>query len=135
MMKSKVLELAKQADFVFYENESWKPPGAAIDWFCSYDDELQKFYKLVVQECAYKIADYASARIPASEYASRLREQMLGRSFVVDVEEDDEGNCFIQLPNAVVDQLGWVQETKLEWIDNKDGSYTLVRSDEEKDSL
>lgn len=50
-MKNKVLQIAKLADFPFWEDEAWKPEGATIDWGGVYDKELQKFYDLVVAEC------------------------------------------------------------------------------------
>ena len=48
-MKKIVKELAKEAGFIFWENEEWKPKDATIDWSCDYDKELQKFFKLAVK--------------------------------------------------------------------------------------
>jgi len=48
-MKKIVKELAKEAGFIFWENEEWKPKGAAIDWSSDYDKELEKFFKLTVE--------------------------------------------------------------------------------------
>ena len=48
-MKKIVRELAKDAGFIFWENEEWKPKGATIDWSCDYDKELEKFFKLAVK--------------------------------------------------------------------------------------
>ena len=48
-MKKIVKELAKDAGFIFWENEEWKPKGATIDWSCDYDKELEKFFKLAVK--------------------------------------------------------------------------------------
>jgi len=39
--------LTKEAGFVFWADETWKPKGATVDWSCAYDDELVKFYHLV----------------------------------------------------------------------------------------
>lgn len=49
-MKEKTFnKLAKKAGFVFWENESWKPKGATIDWSCDYTEELKKFAELVIK--------------------------------------------------------------------------------------
>jgi hypothetical protein len=48
-MKKIVKELAKEAGFIFWENEEWKPKGATIDWSCYYDKELERFFKLAVR--------------------------------------------------------------------------------------
>jgi hypothetical protein len=50
-MNKRIEELAKQAGFCFWTDESWKPEGATIDWSCNYDDQLQKFAELVVKDC------------------------------------------------------------------------------------
>jgi hypothetical protein len=49
MMKKIVKELAKEAGFVFWADEEWKPKGATIDWSCDYDKELERFFKLAVK--------------------------------------------------------------------------------------
>ena len=33
-----------------WKDESWNP-GDVIDWSCRYDDELEKFFDLIVREC------------------------------------------------------------------------------------
>ena len=42
-----IKDLAKEAEFCIWENESWKPEGEVVDWSCKYDKELVKFYHLV----------------------------------------------------------------------------------------
>lgn len=32
----------------------------------------------------------------------------------------------------IVDELGWKEGDVIEWIDNKNGTYTLVKKEEEK---
>lgn len=48
-MKKIAKELAKEAGFIFWENEEWKPKGATIDWSLDYDKELEQFFKLAVK--------------------------------------------------------------------------------------
>ena len=54
---NKLIELMKEAEFCLWEDESWKPEGAIIDWSCNYDKELVKFAELIVQHAA-EIANY-----------------------------------------------------------------------------
>jgi hypothetical protein len=49
-MNTQFQSLAKQAEFEFWEDESWRPPGQLVDWSSDYDKELQKFGELVVEE-------------------------------------------------------------------------------------
>lgn len=50
-MNKRIEELAQEAGFCFWTDESWKPEGATIDWSSNYDDQLQRFAELVVTEC------------------------------------------------------------------------------------
>jgi hypothetical protein len=66
-MKKKTRKLAKEAGFIFWEDEEckpsevsipeWKPSGELIDWSCYYDDELVKFAKLVRADEREKCAE------------------------------------------------------------------------------
>jgi hypothetical protein len=56
-MKKKTRKLAKEAGFAFWENEEWKPPNEIIDWSCMYDEELEKFAKLVRADEREKCAE------------------------------------------------------------------------------
>ena len=51
-MNEPIKKLAEQAGFCFWEDESWKPDGATIDWSCLYDNEFQKYTELLIKECA-----------------------------------------------------------------------------------
>ena len=51
MKHTEMLKLAKQAGFMMWSNEAWKPKGATIDWACNYDKELKKFIKLIENRC------------------------------------------------------------------------------------
>jgi hypothetical protein len=50
-MNERIKELAKQAGFVLWADEEWKPDGAVIDWSSDYDNDLEKFAELIIQEC------------------------------------------------------------------------------------
>lgn len=49
---NKTMELARQADFAFWDGETWAPELQAIDWSCDYDRELVELVRLAVRECA-----------------------------------------------------------------------------------
>jgi len=57
-MKERIRELAVQAGFVMWADESWKPEGAVIDWSSNYDNELAKFAELIVRECDQYVAKH-----------------------------------------------------------------------------
>ena len=56
-MNKKIKDLAKEAGFVIWANEPHGPGKGNIDWSSSYDKELDKFYELVVRECAKEVND------------------------------------------------------------------------------
>jgi len=49
MLKPEIIEKAKEAGFVFWENESWGPGPGHIDWSAVYDKEFEKFIELMGQ--------------------------------------------------------------------------------------
>ena len=49
MMNEQIKELAEQAGFVLWQDESHNP-GDVIDWGSRYDDELVKFAELIIRE-------------------------------------------------------------------------------------
>ena len=49
-MNKQIKQLADQAGFVLWGDEEWNP-GDTIDWASNYDDELEKFAQLIIQEC------------------------------------------------------------------------------------
>ena len=57
-MNELIRELAEQAEFVMWADESWKPEGAIIDWSSdyNYNNELAKFAELIVRETIMEMA-------------------------------------------------------------------------------
>ena len=53
-----IKELAEQAGFVMWADESWKPEGQVVDWSFDYDNELAKFAELIVRECEQYVAKH-----------------------------------------------------------------------------
>lgn len=50
-MNTLVKRLAEEAGFVLWGDEDYNP-GDVIDWSSRYDAELEKFARLVAEECA-----------------------------------------------------------------------------------
>lgn len=50
-MKEHCKQLAVKAGFEPWGDEPWKPIDEVFDWASSYDKELERFYRLIVQDC------------------------------------------------------------------------------------
>jgi len=51
-----------------------------------------------------------------------------GMTYTLKVQEDKKTkNLFIKLPSRLMKKMNWKIGDPLEWLDNKDGSYTLQR--------
>ncbi len=60
-MNKRIQQLAEQAGFVFWQNESWGPGPGNIDWGGDYKDEFAEFVRLLVNESAYVAAVHSGA--------------------------------------------------------------------------
>ena len=49
-MNDTMIELAKQAGFVFWENEPHGPGPNKIDWSCDHSNEFDKYSKLLIEQ-------------------------------------------------------------------------------------
>lgn len=51
--------------------------------------------------------------------------------WTLDVKEDPEtGDHILEFPDDMMEHAGWKEGDTLEWIDNKDGSWTLRKKDD-----
>lgn len=46
----------------------------------------------------------------------------------ITVEEDDQGNLVLPIPEEVLSLAGWKEGDELEWKEQDDGSYILVKA-------
>lgn len=53
----------------------------------------------------------------------------MGKSWNLDVKKTDDGDYFIELNDEILAESGFKVGDDVEWIDNKDGSFTLKKSD------
>ena len=58
---------------------------------------------------------------------------MKNKSWTVTLEEDPEsGDLVLPFTQEILDELKWKEGDVLEWIDNKDGSWSLVKQKQKK---
>lgn len=49
------------------------------------------------------------------------------KSWILEVEQAPDGEYFIQLTDEILEDSGFKIGDELDWIDNKDGSFTLTK--------
>lgn len=59
----RAMELARQADFEFWDGETWAPELQAVDWSCDYDDQLVELVRLTVLTCSQYVGDRDSVAV------------------------------------------------------------------------
>lgn len=57
----------------------------------------------------------------------------MANRWILDVKQDDEsGDTFIELPDDLMIKAGWNVGDDIEWIDNKDGSWTMKKKEDKE---
>ena len=51
------------------------------------------------------------------------------KNYTLKVKKNKEGELYIQLPTKLLKEMGWKIGDSLEWLENKDGSYTLQKNE------
>lgn len=55
------------------------------------------------------------------------------KHYTVTLEEDTEtGDLILPFTDEILNELGWKEGDVLEWLDNKDGSWSLVKKKQKK---
>jgi len=56
----------------------------------------------------------------------------MSKSWIVTLEEADDGSGDLVLPftEEILESAGWKEGDVLEWIDNKDGTWTLRKKED-----
>ena len=52
---------------------------------------------------------------------------MNGEKTTLTIEYDENGEAYITFPEEILKQLDWKENDILVWIDNKDGSWSLMK--------
>ena len=54
----------------------------------------------------------------------------MSKSWTLEVKEDNEtGDAILEFPDDLMQEAGWKEGDTLEWIDNKDGSWTMKKKE------
>lgn len=56
---------------------------------------------------------------------------MTNKTFTLDVQQNEDGDAFIEFPQETMVGLGWKEGDTVIWADNKDGTYTLSKKETE----
>lgn len=52
------------------------------------------------------------------------------KSWVINIEEDEQGNLYLPLNQDILDLTKWKEGDIIEWLDNKDGSWTMKKKEQ-----
>jgi bifunctional DNA-binding transcriptional regulator/antitoxin component of YhaV-PrlF toxin-antitoxin module len=57
------------------------------------------------------------------------------KSWTLTIEQDPEtGDLVLPFTPEILDELGWKEGDVLDWVDNKDGSWSLVKKKQKKNN-
>lgn len=56
----------------------------------------------------------------------------MSKRWVAEVQETEAGEAFIEFTPEILKEAGWKEGDTISWSDNKDGSYTLNKIENEK---
>ena len=48
---------------------------------------------------------------------------------IVTIEEDEHGNLILPVPQGIIDQMGWDEQTILHWEEMSDGTWSISSKD------
>ncbi len=66
--------------------------------------------------------------IPESN--SSKNQELKLKSWTLNVEEDSQtGDAILKLPEDLLEEAGWKEGDNLIWVDNHDGSWSLIKED------
>lgn len=54
----------------------------------------------------------------------------MSNHWIVSLEEDENGDLILPLNDDILEGVGWKTGDTIEWIDNKDGSWTMRKKEE-----
>jgi len=57
----------------------------------------------------------------------------MNKSWTLEVQQHENGDYFIELPDEVIAELGWKEGDSINWVDNKDGTWSLKKLDKSQD--
>jgi bifunctional DNA-binding transcriptional regulator/antitoxin component of YhaV-PrlF toxin-antitoxin module len=60
-----------------------------------------------------------------------IPETDMSKRYVLEVDVDDHGECFLTLPDEMLNEMGWSEGTLLEWSEDEYGTVMLKAAEEE----
>ena len=48
---------------------------------------------------------------------------------IATIKEREDGELYLEFPEDIMEELGWNEGDTLEWKDNGDGSWTIMKVD------
>lgn len=144
--KHYVLRKAKEAGFTFWDQESWKPEGANIDWSSSYDNELMKFAELILED---RVEQFLSSRKTILEEISQYttehqfmekRQNFYDMARVVDIALREfrsrlENNIYETLEDGSHRVLADLLDIAIEEVESRNYSEKYTREFKVNDEL
>lgn len=58
----------------------------------------------------------------------------MSKFYTATVQEDDNGDAVIPLPEEMLEELGWKEGDTLDWKDNGDGTYSISKLEKSEDT-
>lgn len=58
----------------------------------------------------------------------------MNKAYTATVEEDENGDAIIPLPQEMLDELGWKEGDTLDWKANEDGSFSITKLEKSQDT-
>lgn len=58
----------------------------------------------------------------------------MSKKFTATIEEDENGDAIIPLPQTLLDELGWKEGDSLQWKSNSDGSFSISKKEKIEDT-
>lgn len=65
--------------------------------------------------------------VPYDQYANNFDNIFGKKQKVVEVKKLPNGDQFIEIPDDMIKSVGWKEGDKIEWKDNKNGTYDLKK--------
>lgn len=59
---------------------------------------------------------------------------MVANTWIVTVEQDENGELLLPFPPDLLSQMGWSEGTDLFWIDNENGTFSLEEKKKDESS-
>ena len=54
----------------------------------------------------------------------------INKTYTVSVQEDEDGDLILPFPDGLLAQMGWKEGDILEWTDNKDGTFSITKKED-----